>query len=199
LLQSSKVRRVWLTVLASGSSLSGQTSSKSVLVLMGDSFFSWNILNQGEQIELGPMVIGARANGYLKPYGVKIGPDPASINTARIGGILSNNSSGMCCGTKDNSYHTLADLRVVLTDGTVLDTKDPESVEAFRASHETFLAELTELAEQVKHDPKLSERVRHKYRLKNTTGYGVNSLLDYDDPIDILKHLLVGAEGTLGF
>lgn len=199
LFQAAKVHRVGLTFRASGTSLSGQTSAKSVLVLMGDSFFSWNILNQGEQIELGPMVIGARANGYLKPYGVKIGPDPASINTARIGGILSNNSSGMCCGTKDNSYHTLADLRVVLTDGTVLDTKDPESVAAFRKSHETFLAELTELAEQIKHDPKLSERVRHKYRLKNTTGYGVNSLLDYDDPIDILKHLLVGAEGTLGF
>ena len=46
---------------------------------------------------------------------------------------------------------------------------------------------------------RLAQRIAHKYRLKNTTGYGLNALLDYTDPIEIIKHLMIGSEGTLGF
>ncbi|WP_033954119.1 FAD-binding oxidoreductase, partial [Pseudomonas aeruginosa] len=35
--------------------------------------------------------------------------------------------------------------------------------------------------------------------LKNTTGLSLNALVDYDEPLDILTHLMVGSEGTLGF
>ncbi len=42
-------------------------------------------------------------------------------------------------------------------------------------------------------------RIRHKFRMKNTTGYSLNALVDFDDPIDILAHLMIGSEGTLGF
>ena len=42
-------------------------------------------------------------------------------------------------------------------------------------------------------------RIAHKYRLKNTTGYALNALIEFDDPIDILQHLMIGSEGTLGF
>ena len=73
------------------------------------------------------------ANRRLAPFGRKIGPDPASIDSAMIGGIAANNASGMCCGTAQNSYQTLAGLRVVLADGTVLDTRDAASRAAFVA------------------------------------------------------------------
>jgi len=49
-----------------------------------------------------------------------MGPDPSSIDSCMIGGVVANNSSGMCCGVKQNSYHTLKDMRIVLVDGTVL-------------------------------------------------------------------------------
>lgn len=191
--------RVALTFRAAGTSLSGQTSSESVLVLMGDGFHTLKIGENAESITLGPMVIGADANRALKPYGRKIGPDPASINAARIGGIVANNSSGMCCGTKDNSYHTLQDIRVVLFDGTILDTRDRENVAEFRESHAHFLEELLDLRARLILNPELKARIETKYRLKNTTGYGVNALIDFEDPIEILMHLLVGSEGTLGF
>ena len=45
----------------------------------------------------------------------------------------------------------------------------------------------------------LAARIRHKFRLKNTTGYSINALVDFIDPIDILAHLMIGSEGTLGF
>jgi hypothetical protein len=79
----------------------------------------------------GPGIIGAEVNRRLAPLGRKIGPDPASINAAKIGGIAANNSSGMCCGTAQNSYNTLAAIRVLLADGTVLDTGDSSSMAAF--------------------------------------------------------------------
>jgi len=191
--------KVALTFRASGTSLSGQTSSQSVLVLLGHEFLNLQIQAQGEKVTVGPMVIGASVNKALKPYNRKIGPDPASISVARIGGIVSNNSSGMCCGTKNNSYHTLQDIRLILNDGTILDTRDAENVASFRKSHAGFLQELTELRERIIANPVLKEKVAVKYRLKNTTGYGVNALIDFEDPVEILKHLIVGSEGTLGF
>ncbi len=45
-----------------------------------------------------------------------------------------------------------------------------------------------------------ADRIRHKYRLKNTHfGYALNALVDYHDPIEIIKHLMIGSESTLGF
>ena len=44
----------------------------------------------------------------------------------------------------------------------------------------------------------LAERIRHKYKIKNTTGYSLNALIDFDDPYDIMIHLMIGSEGTLG-
>src|SRR4029453_12949787 len=107
--------------------------------------------------------------------------------------------SGMCCGTAQNSYHTLAAIRVVLADGAVLDTAEPASVEAFRASHARVLAGLDALSRRVRADAALAARIRHKYRMKNTTGYGINALVDFTDPLDILAHLMIGSEGTLAF
>lgn len=188
-----------ITFRASGTSLSGQTSSDSVLVLLGDDFVGGSVTDDGLKIRLLPMTIGQNANNLLKPYGRKIGPDPATINTARIGGIASNNSSGMCCGTKENSYHTLESMRIVFADGAVLDTSDEMSIAAFKQSHEALLTGLMDLSNRIKANPELEAKVRHKYRLKNTTGYGINALVDFEDPIEMLTHLMIGAEGTLGF
>ncbi|MGV2836222.1 FAD-binding and (Fe-S)-binding domain-containing protein, partial [Pseudomonas shirazensis] len=199
LLQLAQRERVPVTFRAAGTSLSGQALSDSVLIVLGDSWNGKEIRRQGEQIRLQPGVIGAQANAWLAPFGRKIGPDPASINACKIGGIVANNASGMCCGTAQNTYHTLAGLRLVLADGTRLDSEDPASVAAFEHSHGALLAELTRLGQETRANTELAARIRHKYRLKNTTGLSLNALIDYDQPLDILQHLLVGSEGTLGF
>lgn len=199
LLQLAQRDHVPVTFRAAGTSLSGQAISDSVLIVLGDNWNAREIRAQGTQIRLQPGVIGAQANAWLAPFGRKIGPDPASINACKIGGIVANNASGMCCGTAQNTYHTLAGIRLVLADGTRVDTEDPASVAAFRSSHGELLESLATLGRKTRANADLSARIRHKYRLKNTTGLSLNALVDFDEPVDILSHLLVGSEGTLGF
>lgn len=188
-----------LTFRAAGTSLSGQAISDSVLVMLTRDWQHSEILAQGAKIKLQPGVIGAHANQKLASLGRKIGPDPASINTCQVGGIAANNASGMCCGVKHNSYHTLDSISFVLADGTYVDTSDATSVAAFRSSHGELLQQLQELGEQVRSNAELSTNIATQFRLKNTMGYGLNALLDYQDPLDILAHLMIGSEGTLGF
>jgi D-lactate dehydrogenase len=105
----------------------------------------------------------------------------------------------MCCGTAQNSYRTMVGMSVVLADGSLLDTEDASSVAALRQSHAALLGELEQLGIATRGDAELAARIRHKYKIKNTTGYSLNALIDYQDPIEILAHLMIGSEGTLGF
>ncbi len=188
-----------VTFRAAGTSLSGQSITDSVLVILGDQWTKATVERQGAAIRLQPGVIGADANRKLAAFARKIGPDPASIDSAKIGGIAANNSSGMCCGTSENSYQTLMSMRLILADGTLVDTGDAASVAAFRVSHAALLDGLAELGRQARSHPTLAERIRRKFAIKNTTGYSLNALVDFEDPIDILQHLMIGSEGTLGF
>lgn len=188
-----------ITFRAAGTSLSGQAVTDGVLAVLGDGWRKLDIHSGAEQITLGPAIIVANANKALRPFNRKIGPDPASQATCKIGGVVNNNSSGMCCGVAQNTYHTMARLRIVLTDGTVLDSGDPASCTAFRQKHAGMLAEISRLHAEVSEDADLTALIRRKYAIKNTVGYSLNALVDYHDPLDILIHLMVGSEGTLGF
>jgi len=204
--------KVPVTFRAAGTSLSGQAITDSVLLKLshgGRAFRRYEIRDEGREITVEPGLIGAEVNRLLARYKYrnklkqqyKIGPDPASIDSCMIGGIVSNNSSGMCCGVAKNSYHTVKDLRIVFVDGTVLDTSQPESVASFERTHGHILQQVSELAGRVQSDLELTALIRKKFAIKCTTGYSINSLVDVpiNKPIEILKKLFIGSEGTLGF
>ena len=188
-----------LTFRAAGTSLSGQSVSDSILVMLGSQWTGFSINEDASLIRLQPGILGFHANLFLAPHGKKIGPDPASINSAMIGGIAANNASGMCCGTAQNSYRTLQAMRMIFADGSVLDTSSEESKAEFTRTHREMLDRIAELAAKVHRNAPLADRIRKKFRMKNTTGYSLNALVDFDDPFDIMQHLMIGSEGTLGF
>ncbi len=193
---------VALTFRAAGTSLSGQASCDSVLVVCNAHWKGISVCHNGEEatsIWCDCGVIGADANAALKPYGKKIGPDPATINNALIGGIFSNNSSGMCCGVKQNSYQTVQSIRAILFDGTILDTSDPQNVEAFCQKYPQIVEQLFALRTEILADEELTNFIKRKFAIKNTTGYSINALIDFESMTDILNHIFIGAEGTLGF
>jgi D-lactate dehydrogenase len=188
-----------VTFRAAGTSLSGQAIGEGVLAVLGDGFRKIVIHDRGERVTLGPAIIVANANAQLKRFNKKLGPDPASQATCKIGGVVNNNSSGMCCGVAYNTYHTMRRLKVMLTDGTILDSGDPRSRDEFGKKRPDLLEALHALHHEVSENAELVALIRRKYKIKNTVGYSLNALLDFHDPIDILTHLIVGSEGTLGF
>ncbi|MEE4266054.1 MAG: FAD-binding and (Fe-S)-binding domain-containing protein [Desulfobacteraceae bacterium] len=192
--------KVPVTFRASGTSLSGQALSDSVLMVLGpEGWRDINISDDRSEITLGAAVLGAEANGCLARYGRKIGPDPASINSAKIGGIVSNNACGMASGITGNSMGTVLGMRIIFADGTVLDTRNEDSRQAFLASRQDIIDGVIALARRLREDPEIVARIRRKYEIKNTTGYSVSALINFDDPIEMIQHLMIGSEGTLGF
>ena len=191
--------KINLTFRAGGTSLSGQGVTDGILVDLSNYWRKVQPENNGLAVRVEPAVIGAHVNLALKKYGRKIGPDPASINAAMMGGILSNNSSGMCCGVVNNSYHTLKYLTFVLPNGLVFNTEKAKDYIRF----ETEAAEIAEgigiLRDEVLKNTALTERIRKKYKQKNTVGYSMNAFIDFQHPLDILAHLIIGGEGTLAF
>ena len=188
-----------VTFRAAGTSLSGQSISDSVLVVAGKNWERYKVSEDGERITLEPGIIGSRVNAILKPYGRKFGPDPASIGSCMVGGIVMNNASGMSCGTHANSDKELESVRMVFADGSVLDTGDEASREAFRAGHPDFIKGIEDLRDEILADKELSDRIRYKYSIKNVTGLNIFPFVRFQDPFDIMAHLLVGSEGTLAF
>jgi D-lactate dehydrogenase len=199
LFRFSHAHRIPLTFRAAGTSLSGQAVTDGILVEVARYWRQVTVEDGGKKVRVQPGAIGGHVNAALRPYRAKMGPDPASINACMMGGILANNSSGMCCGVEQNAYHTLDSMTFVLPSGTVIDTADPNAEDLLRQREPRLAKGLLELRREILDQPRLADRIRAKYRMKNTTGYSLNAFLDYDRPVKMLEHLLIGSEGTLAF
>lgn len=188
-----------VTFRAAGTSLSGQAISDSILIVAGKNWEDYTISPDGLKIKMQPGIIGARVSQYLEPYGRIFAPDPASKNSAMVGGIVINNASGMNCGTHANSDRVLDSMRIVLADGTVVDTGDEVSCDEFRRTHPGFIAAIERMRDEIRADKELVDRINYKYSIKNVTGLNLLPFVRFDDPFEIMAHCMVGSEGTLAF
>ena len=211
ILRLCRKHQVPFTFRAAGTSLSGQSVSDSVLIVAGKHWEKHEVIDHSAlnaphsptlndmSIRLQPGIVGARVNEILKPYGRVFPPDPASIGSAMVGGIVCNNASGMNCGVHANSDRMMESARIILTDGTIVDTADERSRMEFRQTHPDFIRKIEQLRDRVRADEELVARIRKKYSIKNVTGLNLRPLIAYDDPFDIMAHSMVGSEGTLAF
>ncbi|MDE6654865.1 MAG: FAD-binding oxidoreductase, partial [Muribaculaceae bacterium] len=195
LLEAASARKVPVTFRAAGTSLSGQAITDSVLVVASNGWENYSVAPDGSSITLQPGITGERVNQILLPYSRIFTPDPASKKSAMVGGIVMNNASGMNCGTHANSDKILESMRIVLADGTVIDTAHPSG----SAREQELIKCITEIRDEILADKELTERIRRKYSIKNVTGLNLRPFVAYDDPMDILAHVMVGSEGTLAF
>ena len=199
LFQFSQQHKIPLVFRAGGTSLSGQSITDGILVDLSQYWNKIQIEDSGDAVRVQPGITGAMVNAYLNKYKRKIGPDPSSISAAMMGGILSNNASGMCCGVKLNSYHTAKYIRFILPDGKIFSTENHADYIRFEKECNELFRSLIEIKNQIASDEVLYNKIRKKYKTKNTVGYSLNAFIDHENPLDILAHLLIGAEGTLAF
>ncbi|MGA5068598.1 FAD-binding and (Fe-S)-binding domain-containing protein [Streptomyces exfoliatus] len=184
---------------AAGTSLNGQAQGEDILVDVRRHWAGVEVLDGGARARIRPGTTVLRANAALAPHGRVLGPDPASAIACTIGGVVANNASGMTAGTTRNSYRTVSSLTFVLPSGTVVDTADPDADAELARAEPRLCAELLALKAEIEADPELTARIRAKYAIKNTNGYRLDAFLDGDTPVRILRGLMVGSEGTLGF
>ncbi|MCY0949278.1 FAD-binding and (Fe-S)-binding domain-containing protein [Streptomyces sp. H27-S2] len=184
---------------AAGTSLNGQAQGEDILVDVRRHWAGVEVLDEGRRARILPGTTVLRANAALARHGRILGPDPASAIACTLGGVVANNASGMTAGTTRNSYRTLSSLTLVLPTGTVVDTADPLADEELARAEPALCRGLMEIKREIEADPELTARIRAKYEIKNTTGYRLDAYLDGATPVEILRGLAVGSEGTLGF
>ncbi|MEP6845117.1 MAG: FAD-binding and (Fe-S)-binding domain-containing protein [Panacibacter sp.] len=199
LFQFSQQQHIPLVFRTGGTSLSGQSITDGILVDLSQHWNKIHIEDNGNVVRVQPGITGAMVNTYLKKFKRKIGPDPSSISAAMMGGILSNNASGMCCGVQLNSYHTTKYIRFILPDGKIFNTENAGDYTRFENDCDKLFNDLNEIKNQIASDEALYNKIRKKYQTKNTVGYSLNAFIDHHHALDILAHLLIGAEGTLAF
>lgn len=188
-----------VTFRSGGTSLSGQASGSGVLIDVRQRFRRIDVLDDGRRVRVEPGATVAQVNARLARHGRRLGPDPASEIACTIGGVVANNSSGMACGIDENTYRTLESMVIVLPSGTIVDTSDAHADRYLRTAEPELFDGLESLRRRVRGNPGSVEIIRKRFALKNTMGYGVNAFLDFESPVDVLQHLVIGSEGTIAF
>jgi len=194
-----RAKRIPVTFRAGGTSLNGQGQTEGILVDVRRHFGGVAVEDDGALARVKPGAVLGHANRVLAPHGRKLGPDPASTDIACVGGVIANNSGGMRCGVTHDSYSTVRSMTLVLASGTAIDTAAPGAAERFAAEEPELAAGLAAIRDEIRADGELSERIRRKFAIKNTTGYRLCAFLDADEPLEIFRRLVVGSEGTLAF
>src|SRR3954454_18678702 len=188
-----------VTFRAGGTSLNGQGQSDGILVDVRRHFGGVAVEDDGALARVKPGTVLGHANRVLAPHGRKLGPDPASTDIACVGGVIANNSGGMRCGVTKDSYSTVSSMTLVLPSGTKIDTAAPDAAERFKTEEPELAKGLEAIRDEIRADAEMSERIRRKFAIKNTTGYRLCAFLDHEEPMEIFRRLVVGSEGTLAF
>src|ERR1700722_7893951 len=187
------------TFRAGGTSLNGQSQGDDILIAVRKHWSGWGVEDSGSRIRCNVGTTLKRINEVLNPYARCMGPDPASINAATIGGVLANNAGGMRCTPAIDSYHSIVGMKIVLTTGTIIDTGEPHAEEHFATSEPEMAAGLLKIRQEILADKELSARIVQKYGIRNTCGYAMHAFLDGETPVEILRRLMGGSEGARRF
>src|SRR5688572_6838988 len=179
-----------------GTSLAGQTVAEAIVIDFSK-YMNNIIAFEDNTVVVQPGVIRSQLNHFLKSKGLEFAPDPATGTRATIGGMIANNSSG----TKSILYGKTSDhvleLKVMLADGSVIQTKPltPEELERKLESNDedSFLyRQMIDLVLPLKNEI----QARYPKTMRRVGGYAFDDFITagYGD----LNRIIIGSEGTLG-
>src|SRR5204863_9851006 len=146
-----------------GTSLNGQAQTDGILVDVRRHWRGLEVLDGGDRVRVRPGTVLGYANRVLAEYGSRLGPDPASTDLACVGGVIANNSGGMRCGVRHDTYRTLRSLTFVLPSGTTIDTAAPDAGERFARSEPELVRGLEEIRDEIRADSELVARIERKF------------------------------------
>ena len=194
----------------SGTSLTGQAVGEALVI------DSTPHLNQILEVNLEekwvivqPGVVLDKLNQYLRPLGLKFGPDPASSNRAAMGGIVANNSTGSHSILYGMTADHFLETRVILADGSYANFGflSSEEVQAKRQAggFEGQLYNRVWAATQEDRNKAIIQANTPRH-WRRCGGYNADRLIGGEDvsfhiPQDHrfnLAKLMCGSEGTLG-
>ena len=188
-----------ITARAGGTSLAGQAVGSGILLDLSNQFEQILEVDVArESVRVQPGVVLSALNAKLLAHGKRFGPDPSSMESCRIGGMIANNASGLHHLRWGATVDNLRSLRLMLSNGDVMVT-EPVEVDGPRHRQlcETpgLVGEVWLEAPQVLAKARASLGASWAHYEKSSSGYRLDKALEGNvfDP----GKLMCGSEGTL--
>ncbi|MFB6080614.1 MAG: FAD-binding oxidoreductase, partial [Haloferacaceae archaeon] len=192
-----------------GTSLAGQAVNEAVVLDFTRHMGSvLDVRPDDREVRVQSGTVVAEMNERLEPHGLKFAPDPSTANRSAVGGAIGNNTTGAHSLQYGKTDAYVAELEVVLADGTVTTLGDVglDDLQA-RADPEGSVEErlYAEVARIVEEEAEAVEAAFPGIK-RNASGYNLDVLIEearqardpaHERETVNLGRLIVGSEGTL--
>ena len=184
----SKEEAVPITPRGAGSNQSGSAVGPGIIVLF--SKMNATKKREGRRVKVQPGIIHQQLDQQLNIDGLRISYDPTSSSFCTIGGNVATKASGLRSlkyGTVDSALRSLRFFDVAHG---LIDTSQglPENLEEA----------IVDLKNRLRSDKETMYILNARRNLKSSSGYNLKSFYEYEEPREIVTHLLAGSVGTLG-
>lgn len=198
LAHAERFRGVKLSPRGGGTGTNGQSLCDGIIVDVSRHFRAVLETNLSEGwARVQPGVVLDQLNAHLRPHGVFFAPNLSPSNRATIGGMINTDASGKGSRVYGKTSHHVLELRAVLMDGTIVDSK-PMSAEELAAAkrRSDMLGEIFRTVDDVAttHEDRIRETLPKIERF--VTGYDLAHVHRESGEFD-LNSVLCGSEGTL--
>ncbi len=188
-----------VTFRAAGTSLSGQAVTDSVLAMLGDGWGGIDIAADAATIRLQPACSAVTPTAGSPASAARSGPTRRRSTPARSAASPPTTPAA-CAAARRRTAITRSPACGSCWPTARCSTRGMRrAAQLSRGRMARCSSDCATWANAPAPMPTLAARIRRKFAIKNTTGYSLNALVDFSDPFDILEHLMIGSEGTLGF
>jgi len=196
-LEQGRQEGVPITARGAGSGTAGAGIGCGILLVLSDDGELGQILADalgadGPTVRVGAAVLHDRLQRHLRDGGYFLPADPSSGAMSLIGGNVATKASGPHALKHGSIDRYMVSARVVLADGTHVDTARPETLP--RCVRDGLEA----LRRSVLADDESRDRLVARDGRKIASGYNLFGLLRRECPAQVLTQLLAGSVGTLG-